>query len=387
MPKLLIPTRNRATSLSGVLAFLGQFYHGTTVIIADGSTPENARRNQQVISAAPKGITMDYRAYPFELGYFDRLLDVLTHESDDHIVMGSDDDFPMMEAFQRGATYLEQNPDTVSVVPMRLALEMNQPGMLEARGLPVRSVTAERADRRASQYAQWLFPTTYAVTRRSHLIARYRKAKEGFLPGFYDFQLGAQDSIAGKIRGLPQLGFVTTRNYNHSYLRDSDGLFFLREAEAVQGMIRALQEDLAQKAPDTAHKTIERMIKRLIAGWCGAGPMTRQGFAESDLVQSAPMQKQIALFGDLFTQGTSQRAAHIDRLRAIARALAANAGSDDNKGEPTRYASLEGQMQSDTETTEPTALARSKSTKRDPLRLSRALNPDTLLFLPDEPAP
>ena len=56
MARLLIPTRNRPTSLMSVIAFLERFHPGTRVIVADGSADSYAHENRIAMLA---GISLD----------------------------------------------------------------------------------------------------------------------------------------------------------------------------------------------------------------------------------------------------------------------------------------------------------------------------------------
>src|SRR5215216_1320785 len=111
MTPLLIPTRNRPTSLSNVLRYLARFYPETQVIVADGSAEFHKDLNRQNIAAIEGGLAIDYRPYSPDLPFFDRLLDVLRRDSSEFVIMGSDDDYPVMETLAEAEAFLLQRKD------------------------------------------------------------------------------------------------------------------------------------------------------------------------------------------------------------------------------------------------------------------------------------
>ena len=390
MVKLLIPTRNRPTGLGGVLQFLRKHYPKTKVVIADGSSDAVKPLNQDAI-AGTAGLSVDYRPYSYDLPFFDRLLDVLRSETDPYVIMGSDDDFPMMDMLERGETFLRANPDFVTAMGSTIHLTLRAPGDLVARLSTVRPIVAESVEARAKAYSAWAFSTTYAVTRREHLIARYERAASRFIPGFYDFATGLHDVMAGKIRAFPEVGFFGTRNYSHSYLRPEEPLIFLRRNEEVLTLMGLLRDDLMSFGgldAALAKSTVEMMIARRIAELCGVPAHRRVGFLESKMFQNPTVKTQIDLFGELFAEGTAGRGKYLARMTDLVAALQTNAASADNAGEKRFYETLESQSANDGGTDAAPVL---KSARRQAasegdgdsqeLVQLRAINPENLLEL------
>lgn len=347
MAKLLIPTRNRPTGLGGVLTFLAKHYPQTRAIVADGSSDEMKPLNQAVVAAAADaGLAVDYRPYDYDLPFFERLLDVLRSETDPYFIMGSDDDFPLMDMLLRGETFLRANPDYVTAMGATIHMTLRAPGEMVARLAPVRHVVAETPEARVRAYALWAFSTTYAVTRREHLIARYERAADRFIPGFYDYATGLHDVMAGKIRALPEIGFFGTRNYAHSYLRPEESLIFLRRTEEVLALLASLKQDLIDfggVTPEAAKSTSDMLLARRIAELCGAPAHSRAGFLESPAFLNPAVQTQIRLFSELFANGKAGRARYLARMTDLVAALEVNAVSSDNAGEKRFYETLAAQ--------------------------------------------
>ena len=331
----------------GVLGFLQEFYPLTSVIIADGSTENFQTRNRASIAQATSGLEVDYQPYPYETPYFDRILNVLRNETDPYIIMGADDDFPQMEVFEKGEKFLRANEDYSTAMGMLLNLTLTSADTAFVRGSCVRQLSAPDPVRRALNYTRWMFPTTYAVTRREHLIERYERAQELFLAAFYDFSVGAHDATVGKIRAYPEIGTVSTRNFNHSYLRAEDGLLFLRRGKEVLKLVDIIARDLeinAGIAPPEAMKSATAMIRLKIAASCGQPFVARANAAEWPLFTNPTVQKQVELYAELFVEGSKPNLLYKSRFRFIVSALRETVVSDDNFGENFTYETLAEQM-------------------------------------------
>lgn len=342
-PRLLIPTRNRPAALGGVLDFLARFYPGTGVLIADGSSEAYKPANRAAVERLRDSLALDYRPYPAEMPYFDRILDVLQGEDDEFFVMGADDDFPMMEVFEEGAHYLRKRPHCVTAMGTSVNLMVLGPGRLRARLNVARDIAGRSPAARARRYSAWPMATTYAVTRRALLLERGRWARELFLTGFHDYVVGVQDAIAGATRALPTLGVLRTHNYNHSYLRPGSALGFLEQSGLVLRIAERFREALSRDGsltPEEARREAEMLILRRIAILSGGPIYGRQGFTEGPLFRDERVQEQLRLFRELFTEGSEARARYAEKLAFVAAILRRNARSSDNHGEAVSYASL-----------------------------------------------
>lgn len=346
MPRLFIPTRNRPTSLQSVLTWLARFYPGTGVVVADGSSEDYKARNRAAVEAAGSGLTIDYRAYPAEFPYFARILEVLESLDDEALVFGADDEFPMMEVFEAGEQHLQRHPDCVAVMGASLFLSQMRPDRLSVRLNPARSLLARSPIARARRFMDWPVATSYALTRRGHLLERYRRAQECFLAGIYDYVLGVHDALRGSVAAIPAIAFLSTRNYNHSYLRPGDKLFFVRQSDLILKTVDRLREDLlvAGVADEpAAARLADLLVRGMIAERCGTPAHLRRGFRESPAFLEEGIGQQLALFQGLFTADSPVRRRYEEKLAFVAEAMRRNIASDDNGGEPRQYRTLEAQ--------------------------------------------
>lgn len=346
MTPILLPTRNRPNSLRCVLDFYEQFYPNTRIIVADGSDDVFKTANKSVVQQHSKGLITEYLPYPAELPLFDRLIDVLNQLDTEFVIMGSDDDFAVMETLQKGEAFLNKNPDFSTAMGSMVHLRMFSDKVMNVRLDVVRNVSGKTPDARVRNYSSWSFSTTYAVTRREHLIERYHRAKTMFLAGFYDFFVGCHDAVAGNVKAFPDVGFICTRNYTHSYLRATTPLIFLRKAEVVLEFNELLVGDLVKSGldKDIAEEAARVAISRRVATLAGSPVTKTAGFLQSPAYQHPTVQAQFELFRQLFADGTAARAKYLQRLQFIIASLKSNAKSQDNAGEDKFYESIEAQL-------------------------------------------
>jgi hypothetical protein len=200
---------------------------------------------------------------------------------------------------------------------------------------------------RARQFAAWPFSTTYAVTRREVLIERYERARKLFLVGFFDFSVGVHDCMRGKLKAIPDIGFICTRNYKHSYLRADDRLIYLRRSQQVLEIVDQFYRDLIEYCgldEEAAKAESEHLIKLRIVELAGRPAHKLQDFDEQPMFTNVDVQRQFDIFEDLFERDTATRARYGEKLAFILAAIKANAQSDDNRGEKGKYETLDQQM-------------------------------------------
>ena len=338
MIPLLIPTRNRPTSLLNLLRYLARFYRSTHVIIADGSTENYQDLNRQNVDLFKQDLAIDYRPYPADLPQFDRLLHVLRGETSEIVILNADDDFPMMETLREGEVFLQKNNDYAVAIGMTVNLSLNSPTELTAQLFPARPIVPDDPVERVRRYSSWhnLFLTSYAVARREALIERYERARKAFMVSFHDYAIGVSDCLQGKIRALPRLGTIWTHNYTHSYWREEAELIFLRRSQEVLKIGDQFRLDLMQYAgldEDTARKESTRLVLERIRVLVGRPVYMLKTFENSPMFLNPTVQKQFQTFDALFEKNTPERAKYEERLAFILAAVKNNAQSDDNQGQ------------------------------------------------------
>lgn len=338
--KVIIPTRNRPTSLRGVLDYYERFYPRVDLLIADGSAPEFKERNQQVVERSP--LRVDYRSFDASISLFDRLLEVLHAIDTEYVVMAADDDYPILETMERAQKRLQEKPDAICAGGHLVHVGITSADGGIARLDPVRHIMADDAGRRMRMFGALPFTTTYGVARRELLIHRYEFLSGWSMPGFFDLAVGLMDLSRGKFVAIPDLGFICTRNFVHSYYRAEEPLVYLRRAAAVLELHDLLLERLSHTAdhdPESAADVVRSVIARRVAALAGAPPYRIVGFTERPPYKTPIVDGARQLFADLFHADTEVRAKYGERLAFIAERLGETLESSDNAGEAGTYES------------------------------------------------
>lgn len=346
MVVMLVPTRNRPTSLGLVLDYLGKFYPKTSLIIADGSADEYHSAYDAMLAEAPESLTIDYKRYAFDMPFLDRVRDVLLGLDHECVAMGADDDFPNMDMFNQGEVFLRDHPDYVSAMADTVNLALLEGGEMWARLNLVRPLEQESAQARIASYVPWHFSTTYATTRREHMLDRYKRLQGLFVPGFYDFSLGLHDCVAGKIKIFPEIGYFCTRNDNHSYVRLEAKSTVLHQSSNILKLMELTKSDLTATGvdPTTAGRIAKWAYEQRVVEHCDKDGDRWRRRARSGVMSDPQVDRQIEQFRSVFTPNTKVRSTYEDRLRFAVDAMRANSVSNDNALEPKEYADV-GDMQ------------------------------------------
>ncbi|MFV0333145.1 MAG: TIGR00180 family glycosyltransferase [Tropicimonas sp.] len=320
LPRLIVATRNRPKKVAAYLAYLARFYPGTDLVIADGSDPELQGQVEQACANAGPDVRVAFRAYPADLPLFERLLDLMLSLDDPVMVMGADDDYPLMDVFGKAAEILVRDPELAIVVPYAVVLRQASEDSLKARLTQTREVADQTAAARLNAFSRWTFHTSYGAARRETLVMRYRSLVQAYCAGFVDFQIGAEDCLSGRVGGMAELGSLRTHSYLGSYLRPEDKLIMLRRSAQVLAIADRLTERLSQVdgiAPEAAREVVDAAMLCRISELSGAGPLTRVGFTGQKMFGDGLVQAQYAQFYDLFREGTEMRQRHQEKLSYV----------------------------------------------------------------------
>jgi len=349
MAKILIPSRNRPGSLRSVLGYLAHFYPQSEVIVADGSNEEYRSGYEETIKSVKDTLSVDHRVYDADFPFFDRILDSLNSVRDEFVIMGADDDYPVMTTMKRGEGFLKKNPDYSTAMGSIIHFKLERNDALSVRLGHAKNLANPIAKTRAMVFAQFPFSTTYAVTRREHLIERYQRANDTFLANFFDFAVGLHDCTAGKLKAFPTVGYFCTRNYKHSYLRADDQLIYLRRANEVLRLVDIMKEDLikyAELSEPEADRISVRLIRQRISHLAGRQPHNIPGFSSHPTFKNSNIvQRQYKEFHGLFVDGHPSRTEHFALIDHIVSELTSDAtGTRDNLGEKASYETFQEQV-------------------------------------------
>lgn len=336
MARLLIPTRNRPASLASLLRFVEQRYRSTSVIVSDGSTPEFAAVVEGVCRRS--GLDLEYFHTDSAIGLFDRLLDTLEHIPDEVVVFGSDDDYPLMDRNQEASTLVRG--DVVCALGGRINLDLVSPGVVQIGCRPARSLIDESPSDRITAFARWSVPLSYGAVRKSVLVDRFELASKVFVPGLFDFAAGVADCIAGKVVAIPDIAFISTRNYGHSYLRPKDELFFLERSDEVRQLIHELSHRLGEvgvlSPENDPVAVVSAAFGRELRELCGDRFQRREGFSDSDEFRSPSVGRHLADLSRVVQSHRRKESDLFDLCAEVLRSVADVAQSADNRGDANR---------------------------------------------------
>lgn len=331
MTTLVIPTRNRPRSLSLVLEFVERFYPATRVVIADGSSPDFQKAAAARVSAF-NGLAIDFLPYPASLSLFDRLLDTLRQVPDEFVIMGADDDFPLISTLEQGRPFLEAHREYALAAGTMLVIEERNPGKLSAIIRPCRPIAEQKAAARIRHYAEWPVPLSYGLCRRQTLIDRFTNTKLCPMGEVYDLLAGVFDCISGKVHAIPDISVVLTRNHAQTYWRAASRLEFLDQGPQLASMIRNFAgtlHGLGELESRAAEELATRIFLRHIGTYFLGLPYASQPrFIDGGLHRLEIVGAQFSLFDRIFTPATAEHDAMRERLAFIVTALAANSAPE-----------------------------------------------------------
>lgn len=349
MPPLVIPSRNRPLSLKLLLEYLSQLYPGQRVVIADGSHPGYATAYEEAVSENAQNLEIDYQRYPADMPLGDRLIDCVSKLDDEIIIVGADDDFPVIDTLKQGAEFLQRNKEYVLAIGGIVTLLRESDRRFRAKLLQARPISNTDPVNRIRKYIRWPFATSYAATRRTHFIDRCKNVDRNGMILFGDYNVAFHDCLAGKIRALPNIGYFTTKLPTHSRLAKPGRLHYLEHAGEVLDLRNYYIEQLTSAlgiAEHDAKDVADRMIGMRIAHFTVGAPHRQKGFGHSPLFTEAPVRQQHEAFCDLFSEGTKTRKLLAPNLRLIVDSMNRIFNQNtDNYGEPASYETLDKMIQ------------------------------------------
>lgn len=320
--KIVIPTADRPHSLRSVLDYYARFYARADIVVADGSGAEARELNRATVKQS--ALPVDYRAYDESLPVFERLLSVVGDIDSDYVVMGADDNYPILETLEKARKRLVERPDAVCAGGHIVHLSVDAPDRATATLDVVRHVNADDPAQRMRVFGSLPFPSSYGVARRELVIERLEFLRSWYLKGFYDLGVGLLAMARGKYVAVPELGFICTSNYVDDTAPDEEPLACLRGADQVLALHDAVLER-ASAAPGfdevSIRNVLSPVIGRRVAALAGAPALQLVGFSDKAPFRTPIVEGARQLFADLFAEDTPARATYADRLAFIAERL------------------------------------------------------------------
>ncbi|KAA1427277.1 TIGR00180 family glycosyltransferase [Nocardioides antri] len=327
--KIVIPTADRPHSLRSVLDYYARFYPRADLVVADGSGAEARELNRTTVRQS--ALTVDYRAYDASLPVFERLLSVVNDLDSEYVVMGADDNYPVLETLEKARKRMADRPDAVCAGGHIIHLSVVAPDRATATLEVVRHVNADDPAQRMRVFGSLPFPSSYGVARRELVVERLEFLRSWYLKGFYALGVGLMAMAKGKYVAVPEPGFILTSNYVDDTAPAEEPLACLRGADLVLAMHDAVLERASTEPGFDEVRTrdvLSAVIGRRVAALAGAPALQLVGFTDKAPYRTPMVEGARQLFSDLFTEGTPTRAAYADRLAFIAERLQQATDSD-----------------------------------------------------------
>lgn len=332
--KIVIPTADRPQSLRGVLDYYARFYPESDIVVADGSGRSVQEQNQQTVVDAR--IAVDYRAFEPDVPVFERLLRVVRDLDAEFLVMGADDNYPILETLERARKRLVDRPDAECAGGHVVHLEVHGGGQATAQLDPVRHIVADNPAQRMRVFSALPFPTAYGVARRAAVQARLEFLRDWYLPTFYVLGVGLQDVARGGYLAYPEIGFICTSNFVDDVRHTGEPLACLRAADQVLAMYDEIYERASRVPgfePDATRDVMTRAIGQRVAELTGVPPHHVVGFADRAPYRTPIVEGARQMFRDLFLADTPQRKAYAEKLAFIGEQLQQLIASQDHYAE------------------------------------------------------
>lgn len=344
MPRFIIPTRNRPSSMNALLSYLCTYFPGTALIVADGSQEKQKEKTQIVCEKYSKTLNIDYKPYPEDLPLFERMLDVLHNCEDECFAIGADDDFPIVDVYEEAEMLLLSDPRYSNIVPADVVLRLKANGTLISRLSHSRQLIQSNPVSRVKDFATWHFATSYGVCRRELLIERYTTMAKFYCASFIDFQIGLEDALKGRIRALPKIGCIRTQTYEHNYLRATKSLIFLRQSKRIlkyRDYLTSRLKEVGDLSESGSQQIADKLISNRIADLVNAGAEKTHNFKNKKQFTDNILQLQYKLYYELFQEGTEIRDQHLDKLRYATDVLYSDVAKSENVDGARNYETLE----------------------------------------------
>ncbi len=110
---IIIPTYNRPDYLRRILGYYDSFGEGFDIIVADSSSDENKRINQDTISSVSNLHIQYLDDYPAEINPYYKFANSLNYVNTEYCTFCADDDFVTPNGIKESVDFLEKNPDFI----------------------------------------------------------------------------------------------------------------------------------------------------------------------------------------------------------------------------------------------------------------------------------
>ena len=179
---IIIPTYNRPRYLKRILSYYNEYVGNYNIIVADSSSDENKKRNEEIISSF-SNINISYINYPSEINPSYKIADALNHVNTKYCVFCADDDFIIPNGIDQSIDFLEKNPDFTVAHGYYISFYLKNDKRKKQHFYwdpiyPYKSITFSDAKYRLNYQFSNYYPTFYAVHRADFLKMIFEETTE-----------------------------------------------------------------------------------------------------------------------------------------------------------------------------------------------------------------
>jgi glycosyltransferase domain-containing protein len=221
MLTIVIPTFNRPRFICRLLKYYSDLKINFHIVVAD-SSPVEKQISSYAASLAASGLNIDYRIFPSETPYIEKLLSVFKGVDSKYITLGADDDFFVPRMFADAINFLDTHTDYSIFHGEAIVFSIDGDDPVHGRSIQVGSYPQRGIER--STGAQRLldgmssYTTTWYSIHRTHLFlenfTRVSKLTDDYL--FLELILSNLDAIQGKINKADRLYMARQVDYSGS---------------------------------------------------------------------------------------------------------------------------------------------------------------------------
>lgn len=213
MLTIVIPTKNRPSFLLRTLDYYRQQHFGYPIVVADSSAPDRLNQVQPAIDLIKRDLVLEYRTYPADLQFADKLADALATVETPCVALGADDDFFVPPTLTEAAEFLQAYPDYAVAHGESLVLSLSSGtayGSIERLSVyNQRAIEHPDSLERFFDHLAHYSTTWYSVQRTEKLVENFDKTRAlGADIRFGELLPSCLSLIQGKAKKLNRLYMV-----------------------------------------------------------------------------------------------------------------------------------------------------------------------------------
>ena len=179
------------------------------IVIADASDEPEAAAVKVAVDRAARQLDLDYRSYPQDLPFNQRVLDALGSVTTEFAVLGADDDIFTSAGLDSAAEFLQANPGYSAAHGLALVFEL-EPGPVFGKPQRTahytqRGIEPSTGALRLMDHLSKYTTTWYSMQRSQQLNANFRKAGPFDPDYFMELLPSCLSVIQGKTKKLDRL--------------------------------------------------------------------------------------------------------------------------------------------------------------------------------------